>query len=61
MGRISTFQMEIMNKILIDFADINADEYVSNYYELSIMSENKKDNIFDLAKKATYATSNDKL
>ncbi len=51
LGRISTFQMEIMNKILSDFADINADEYVSNYYELSIMSEDKKDNIFELAKR----------
>lgn len=53
--------MHIINKILSDFADINTDEYVSNYYELSIMSENKKDNIFELAKKATYATSNDIL
>ncbi|EMY4797594.1 hypothetical protein ACS2CL_20130 [Bacillus cereus group sp. BceL296] len=53
--------MNTINKILSDFADINADEYVSNYYEVSIMSENKKDNIFELAKKATYATSNDIL
>ncbi|AJG91202.1 hypothetical protein I6G77_28310 (plasmid) [Bacillus tropicus] len=53
--------MNTINKILSDFADINADEYVSNYYELSIMSENKKDNIFELANKATYATSNDIL
>ena len=53
--------MYTINKILSDFADINTDEYVSNYYELSIMSENKKDNIFELAKKATYATSNDIL
>ncbi|HDR7320403.1 hypothetical protein ABH17_027990 (plasmid) [Bacillus toyonensis] len=53
--------MNTINKILSDFAEINADEYVRNYYELSIMSENKKDNIFELAKKATYATSNDTL
>ncbi|PEG03351.1 hypothetical protein [Bacillus cereus] len=53
--------MNTINKILSDFAAINADEYVSNYYGLSIMSENKKDNIFELAKKATHATSNDTL
>ncbi|MGX5518957.1 hypothetical protein [Bacillus cereus] len=53
--------MNTINKILSDFADINTDEYVRNYYELSIMSENKEDNIFVLAKKATYATSNDTL
>lgn len=43
--------MNTINKILSDFAAINADEYVSNYYGLSIMSENKKDNIFELAKR----------
>ncbi len=43
--------MNTINKILSDFADINTDEYVRNYYELSIMSENKEDNIFVLAKK----------
>ncbi len=38
--------MNTINKILSDFADINADEYVSNYYEVSIMSENKKGQYF---------------
>jgi hypothetical protein len=53
--------MEKLNKILSDFADINADEYVSNNYELSIMSESTKENIFEIAIKATFATRNDIL
>ena len=53
--------MEMINKILSDFAKANADQYVSNYYSLILLSENKQEDIYELSKKATYATSHDTI
>ncbi|MGG0238067.1 hypothetical protein [Bacillus rhizoplanae] len=53
--------MEMINKILSDFAKVNAGQQVSNYYELILLSENKQEGIYELAKKATHATNNDTI
>lgn len=53
--------MEMINKILNDFAIVNADEHVANYYELFLLSENKEEDICELIKKDIKATSNDTI
>ncbi|PES72615.1 hypothetical protein CN327_30520 [Bacillus cereus] len=53
--------MKITNKILSDFAKVNAGLHVRNYYELTLLSENKQESIYKLAKMATHATNNDTI
>ncbi len=53
--------MKILNKTLNDFAKVNTGLHVSNYYELTLLSENKQEGIYELAKMATHATNNDTI
>ncbi|MCU4759264.1 hypothetical protein OCA26_24505 [Bacillus cereus] len=53
--------MKIINKVLSNFAKANAELHVSNYYELTLLSENKQESIYKLAKMATHATNNDTI
>jgi hypothetical protein len=53
--------MEFINKVLSDFAKVNSDQYVSNDYELILLSEDIQEDIEELAKKAIYITENDTI
>jgi hypothetical protein len=53
--------MEFINKVLSDFAKVNSDQYVSNDYELILLSEDIQEDIEELAKKTIYITENDTI